>query len=397
MTWRTVHVFVVVTGFVIGAGILGLPIKIGLSGAGFLPGAAMILISAVFQVITALYIVEALINMKTPKELTGAAQEVLGRWAGLLVYAGLLIYLLGALTAYVTFGGIAIESLTGAPFWVGALAYWLAGSYIVWRGARSVGASELLMVFAFLGLLAAIVAVLVTSPYFKMENLAWADWDNAFEVYGIAVFAYAAHFAVASAYREYTGDLRKFAWGVALGFLAPGLAYVAWTAGFMGVIDRHEYHAAFIGALSGMERHGLSGLPAPVAVAELGKFGYMWALGYIFGFLTTLTSYIAGAFTLGRVNEELGGWRLGRAANFWILTVLPPLVLALSRLAAFEEILSTAGDIGASLFSGIIPALMGMAIRLRKGKTIIPGGIPLAVAALLFYVAGFASGLTNLL
>jgi len=397
VTWRTVHVFVVVTGFVIGAGILGLPIKIGLSGAGFLPGAAMILISAVFQVITALYIVEALINMKTPKELTGAAQEVLGRWAGLLVYAGLLIYLLGALTAYVTFGGIAIESLTGAPFWVGALAYWLAGSYIVWRGARSVGASELLMVFAFLGLLAAIVAVLVTSPYFKMENLAWADWDNAFEVYGIAVFAYAAHFAVASAYREYTGDLRKFAWGVALGFLAPGLAYVAWTAGFMGVIDRHEYHAAFIGALSGMERHGLSGLPAPVAVAELGKFGYMWALGYIFGFLTTLTSYIAGAFTLGRVNEELGGWRLGRAANFWILTVLPPLVLALSRLAAFEEILSTAGDIGASLFSGIIPALMGMAIRLRKGKTIIPGGIPLAVAALLFYVAGFASGLTNLL
>jgi len=92
VTWRTVHVFVVVTGFVIGAGILGLPIKIGLSGAGFLPGAAMILISAVFQIITALYIVEALINMKTPRELTGVAQEVLGRWAGLLVYAGLLIY-----------------------------------------------------------------------------------------------------------------------------------------------------------------------------------------------------------------------------------------------------------------------------------------------------------------
>ena len=73
--------------FVIGAGILDLPIKIGLSGAGFLPGAAMILISAAFQAITALYILETLINMKTPKELTGTAQEVPGRWAGLLVYA----------------------------------------------------------------------------------------------------------------------------------------------------------------------------------------------------------------------------------------------------------------------------------------------------------------------
>ena len=73
--------------FVIGAGILGLPIKIGLSGAGFLPGSAMMLISAAFQALTALYILEALINMKTPKELTGATQGVLGRWAGLLVYA----------------------------------------------------------------------------------------------------------------------------------------------------------------------------------------------------------------------------------------------------------------------------------------------------------------------
>ncbi|AKT34958.1 hypothetical protein PYWP30_01333 [Pyrobaculum sp. WP30] len=51
---------------------------------GFLPGAAMILISAAFQAITALYILETLINVKTPKELTGTAQVVLGRWAGLL-------------------------------------------------------------------------------------------------------------------------------------------------------------------------------------------------------------------------------------------------------------------------------------------------------------------------
>jgi hypothetical protein len=73
--------------FVIGAGNLDLPIKIELSGAGLLPGAAMILMPAAFQAITAVYILETLINMKTPKELTGATQEVLGRWAGLLVYA----------------------------------------------------------------------------------------------------------------------------------------------------------------------------------------------------------------------------------------------------------------------------------------------------------------------
>jgi amino acid permease len=187
----------------------------------------MILISAAFQAITALYILEALINMKTPKELTSTAQGVLGRWAGLLVYASLLIYPLGALTAYVTFGGIAVESLAGLLFWAGALAYWPAGSYIVWRGAKSVGTSELAMVFAFLSLLAAVVAVLVASPHFKTENLAWANWGKTFDVYGIAVFAYGAHFAVASAYKEYTGDVRKFAWGAAMGFFAPGLAYVA--------------------------------------------------------------------------------------------------------------------------------------------------------------------------
>jgi hypothetical protein len=36
---------------------------------------------------------------------------------------------------------------------------------------------------------------------------------------------------------------------------------------------------------------------------------------------------------------------------------------------------------------------MGIAIRQRKGKTIVPGGIHLAVAVLLFYAVGFAYGL----
>ncbi|MEM0463599.1 hypothetical protein [Pyrobaculum sp.] len=58
----------------------------------------------------------------------------------------------------------------------------------------------------------------------------------------------------------------------------------------------------------------------------------------------------------------------------------------MSQIVAFEEILSTAGDLGASLFSGILTALM--AIRKRKGKTITPGGISLAATTPLFYTAG---------
>ncbi|MCY0890688.1 MULTISPECIES: hypothetical protein [Pyrobaculum] len=114
----------------------------------------------------------------------------------------------------------------------------------------------------------------------------------------------------------------------------------------------------------------------------------------VFGFLTTITSYIAGAFTLGRINEELGGWKLGKIANFWALTALPPLIIALGQIAAFEEILSTAGDLGASLFSGILTALM--AIRKRKGKTITPRGIPLAATTPLFYTAGLLYGVLRI-
>lgn len=106
-----------------------------------------------------------------------------------VVYASLLIYLLSALTAYVTFGGIAVEPLAGLPLWTEALACCLAESYIVWRGAESVVTSELVVLFAFLGLQAAVVAVLIASPYFKTENLAWADCGKTFDVYGITIFA----------------------------------------------------------------------------------------------------------------------------------------------------------------------------------------------------------------
>jgi hypothetical protein len=40
---------------------------------------------------------------------------------------------------------------------------------------------------------------------------------------------------------------------------------------------------------------------------------------------------------------------------------------------------------------------MGIAIRQRKGRTIVPGGILLAVAVLLFYAVGFAYGLGKIL
>jgi len=49
-----------------------------------LPGAAMILISAAFHAITALYILEALINHEDAEGAHRLCADVLGRWAGLL-------------------------------------------------------------------------------------------------------------------------------------------------------------------------------------------------------------------------------------------------------------------------------------------------------------------------
>lgn len=391
---KRIDVLTFVVGFAIGAGILGLPVEFGSSGAGFIPSAVMLLVILLFQIITAVYVVEG-IDALGPCEFPELMRRALGSWARSSSYIFTAIYLVGAMTAYIVFGGDAVYTLTRGliPKNLGMILYWVLGATITIGGARVIARAEETMVAMIMLLLAINIILCLSTPYARFENLLWGDWAKALSVFGVVLFAYGIHSAIPTAYRSFGVD-EKYDRLLAAGLSISAVVYLLWSAAYMSILAPEDYAETFTGVLTGKVYHGISGLPAPIAVAELGKLRVAAILGYIFGFFTTLTSFIAASHSLFQINIEAVKAETKTQKNMLLLaTTTPPLVLASANIGTFIDWLSFAGAIGAGYFTGILPCLLAIKLRLRKPenwKPLVPGGIPVATTTLIFYVIGIA-------
>jgi len=390
--FRRMDILSFVVGFAIGAGILGLPVSFGASGAGFLPSLTMLIVVLFFQIATSLYVVEAL-DVYGPYEypqLMGVSLGRVAEWAALL---SIVLELTGAMTAYIIFGGEALFTLSHGAISkdLGMLLYWVFGTLITIFGARAVARAEEAMVAMIMLLLAMNIWMCLSTPYVSIKNLLWGDWSKMFSVFGIVLFAYAIHAAIPTAYRTIGMDT-EYGKVLTLGLCISCLTYVAWSASYMAILSPSDYTKTFVGALTGKVYHGIAGLPAPIAVAELGKIRSAAILGYTFGFFTTITSYIAAAHTTAEILHQYGARRaLGGRKTMVLASCLPPLALAFTHLGNFIQWLNFAGAIGASIYTGILPSILAIKLRIRKPPSFrphMPGGIPLAVVSLLFYAYG---------
>jgi len=392
--YRRIDVLTFVVGFAIGAGILGLPVKFGTSGAGFIPSAIMLLITLVFQIITAVYVVEG-IDALGPGEFPSLMRKSLGTWASVSSYVFVILYLVGAMTAYVVFGGEAIHTISRGLIstLLGMVLYWVLGVAITIGGAKIIARAEETMVAMIMLLLIINVLLCLSTPYVSLSNLLWGNWSKALSVFGIVLFAFAIHSAIPTAYRTFGID-EKYDRILALGLAVSASIYLLWSAAYMSILSPEDYTRTFTGALTGEVYHGIAGLPAPIAVAELGKLKVAALLGYIFGFFTTLTSFIAAAHSLYQINVEvLKTYALRRKHSILLATTVPSLVLAIVNLGSFTAWLNFAGAIGAGFLTGVLPCLLAIKIRLDKPaswRPLLPGGIPLAIVTLLFYLLGIS-------
>ncbi len=398
---KRVDVLTFIVGFAVGAGILGLPVKFGSSGAGFFPSIVMLLLVMLFQIITAVYVVEA-IDTYGPSEMPTLMSRALGRGAGAAVYFFIMMFLVGAMVAYIVFGGEAIHTLSRGvvPERVGMLIYWVVGIAFVFGGSRVIARAEEIMVALILLLLGINIVICLSTPYASVNNLLWGDWSKMLSVFGVVLFAFAIHSAIPTAYRSFGIDTwyhRLLAIGISL----SGIIYISWSAAYMSMLTPTDYTRTFTGALTGKVYHGLSGLPAPIAVAELGKLRVAALLGYIFGFFTTMTSFIAAAHCLHQMNID--ALRIRDKMKTRLLLMIAAtlvLILALSNIGSFISWINFAGSVGAAAFTGIIPSLVAIKLRIRKPNQftpLLPGGVAVATMSLVFYITGLIWYLYNIL
>lgn len=340
---------------IIGAGILALPIAA--ANSGLFPIIFVLVIIAAMSIFSALYIAEAVLTTEGVHHLPTLAEKYLGRIGQLVMLAGVVIYIYGALTGYLSAGGQLFNNLSNGvvPVWLGVLIYFLFASLIVHLGLKLVSQVESYLFVGMLILLGLLMTMALANV--RVSLLLEANWSSTLGIFGVVLFANVGHSIIPSiaAGLDRKRDINKIAvWGVVI----PLILYILWCVVVIGVVPRANLLTA-----------KTAGQPATIPLGIIAGTSIA-LLGSVFAVLSTMTSYIGFGFSLKEIYHDTAG-SLNKSLEPVLATglvVIPPLVITLLEPGAFIKALDIAGTYGGGVFVGILPVLIVLKARKVNGK-----------------------------
>ncbi|GAA0138269.1 hypothetical protein Leryth_004934 [Lithospermum erythrorhizon] len=356
-----------VAGTTVGAGILAIPAVT--EEAGFLASAVTCISCWIFMVVTGLLIAE--VNVKTMCELgsggvslVSMAMRTLGNfgvqiacWSYILIHYALLV-------AYVARSSDILTNFLGLPLWESATLFSLLLGGICYFGSqRVIGAVNGGLVLGIIISFAALVGV--ASGNLHWDALLKANFEAAPSSIPIIALSFVYQNVVPVLCSNLEGDLSKVRTAIFLGTAIPLALFLVWDAVILGSISTVATNSdTIIDPLQQLRSANGVGLIVD-----------------IFSLLAIATSYIG--FVLGLTDFLADLLKLPSAGNKplpYILTLFPPLVLALLDPEIFFKALDLAGTYGVLVLFGVLPAAMSWADRYSdstpsvKLQELVPGG-----------------------
>lgn len=369
---------ILITGNIVGAGILGLPINTGLAGFALALGAMLVmwLLMLTSARIIAGRVLEARSEDFDLPTLFGNSLGGVGRWGAIL--ANLLI-LYGLLVAYLSGGASIIGSLFDLPLpaWLITLLFFCLVTGFTVFGVAVVRKGNLFLMALMWAAFAALIGL--AAPSMRVEHLSFRDWSFLPSALPILVTAFHFHNIVPTVCRgldwQESGVKKALIIGTGLGLLMN----LVWALVVMGALPVHGPGQDTI--LYAFDR----GLPATVPLSHLLGGKTFLLAGLLFAVLAISTSYLANGTALMGFMHDLTKSLTGR--NNRPLEVLlafgPPLVVTLVYPDLFLKSLNVVGGVGIAFLFGVLPALLALK-RARKA------GHRMAVVGSLVMLACFA-------
>ncbi len=362
-----------VTGSIIGAGILALPVKTGLTGFG--PSLIGVIALWLMMTCTALVIagqksLRAGENADLPT-LFGDALGPAGMW--LAVLANFIIFY-GLMVAYISGAGSVVANLIGhgLPLWAGMLIFFFPATLLALFGIQVVAkGNSLLMIImwgAFIGM------VLICLKHLNTAQLETSHWPILPATLPVILTASNFHFVIPSICRGMNHDQPAIRKAIIIGSTIAMLMNASWVLAVTGVLPLAGADGA---ATPGTLLYTFeNNLPATIPLATVLHSKLFQVLAPAFALVAIITSYLTCCTALVGFCGDLAA-RIGlggRRSFIWSLSFGPPLAVAIVEPNIFLHALDIVGGLGIGLLFGILPSALLLKQQkgwLRKGAVLL--------------------------
>lgn len=334
LLWEAIATLV---GTIIGAGILGIPYVI--AKAGFWTGIFDIVLLGIVVLLIYLYLGEIVLRTKGFHQLPGYAEKYLGGIGKKLMVFSMVFGNYGALIAYIIGVGLSLAAIFGGDPLSYSLVFFVLVAAIIYKGLKAVGESELFML-PFVVLFIILVSVL-SLGHIDISNYITFDLTKILIPYGVILFAFLGAAAIPELEQELVKNRKLLKKAIIIGVLIPIFSYLIFAIAVVGVSGVNTSEVATIG---------------------LGEImgSYMVVIGNVLAIITMTTSFLA----LGLALKQTYNYDYGLNQKLsWGLTVFVPLLIALSGLTTFIEVIGISGVVAGGI-EGVLIILM--AIKAKK-------------------------------
>ncbi|MBN2139382.1 MAG: tryptophan/tyrosine permease [Desulfovibrionaceae bacterium] len=350
----------VVTGNLIGAGILALPIKTGL--AGLAPSILAMVGVWALMLSTALILAnQKSLTQGKNADLPTFFEEQLGhagKWAAVI---GNMVLLYGIMVAYLSGGSAILESVLGnhVPRPLLIVAFFIPVTTVALFGMTVIRRGNAVLVLAMWLAFGTLVAMGL--EHMDPARLAHVDWGFLPAALPIMVTSFHFHNIIPSLCRSMDFDQRSIRRAIVLGTLIGLAMNTVWVLVAMGAIP-----------VDGLGDRTLTyafehDLPATVPMAGMIGSGVFSAAALVFAFVAISTSYMTNGLALSSFLGDLvrlpgTKGRISAAC----LSFLPPLCVTVIDPDLFLKALDLVGGVGINLIFGILPGVV--AFKQARGR-----------------------------
>ncbi|MCR1838266.1 aromatic amino acid transporter [Pasteurella caecimuris] len=346
---KTVGSTLLVSGTIIGAGMLAMPLTS--AGIGF--GFTLVLLLALWTLLTftALLFVELYQTAESDAGIGTLAEQYFGKFGRIVATAVLIIFLYALIAAYVSGGGSLLNDLLPESFdnKISILLFTVIfGSFIV-IGTHSVDKINRLLFFVMLASFVIVLGLML--PEIKMDNLLAMPIDNALIISASPVFftAFGFHGSIPSLNKYLGGNVKALRISILVGSSITLGAYILWQLSTHGLLTQNEFLQILKedATLNGLVKATLAITGSSVITSAVKLFSTLALvtsfLGVGLGLLECIEDLLKRSFNISAGRISLG-----------LLTFIPPLAFALFYPEGFILALGYAGQMFA-FYAVVLP------------------------------------------